>query len=66
MFDSYISSVKDILIDGKMPFMLAFPMDPLNTFTGHMYGEEYEIWPTRYIGGIDGGVLFSKTMKCNF
>ena len=49
-----------------MPYMFVFPMDPSNTVSGHMYGDEYGIWPTKYIGGIDADVLLSKTLKCKF
>ena len=64
--DTVISAVKDGLIDGVMPHMFVFPMDPSNTIIGQLFGDEYGIRPTKYIGGIDGDVLLSKTLKCKF
>ena len=57
---TFIDVVKDILIDGVTPYLLAFPMD---TVPDDMFGDEYGVWPTKYIGDIDGVVLLSKTLK---
>ena len=67
IIDSIIkTTANDIIFYRKMPYMIVYPMDPSNSFTGHTYGDEYGLWPTRYIGGLDGDVLLSKTLKCNF
>ena len=63
---SYLTIMKEFLIDGVLAQMYVFPIDPFNTLTGFMFGDQYEIWLTRYIGGIDGDVLLSKTVKCKF
>ena len=64
--NSAIALMKDFFIDGIISQMFVFPIDPSNTLIGDLYGDEYDSWPTKYIGGIDGDVLLSKTVKSNF
>ena len=55
--------VRDFFQDGKLFQAFVWPLTPMTLLEGFEdYGVEYQL--SRYIWGLQGDVVFSRTLKC--
>ena len=58
-----LSRVRDFFQDGKLFQALVWPITPMTYLKGfEVDGVEYQL--SRYIWGLPGDVVFSRTLKC--
>ena len=58
-----LDNMRDFFIEGELLHTMVWPMTPLEFLNGFLEGSE-GCQLSRYIWGMPGDVVFSKTLKC--